>query len=77
MRKASASFKNLFIGSRAMLGRFTFSGGAENARIVSEGAGLGLAITKKILELHGSKIDVHSRLNAGTTLTFELPAYSS
>ena len=44
---------------------------------VSEGAGLGLAITKKILELHGSKIDVHSRLNAGTTLTFELPAYSS
>jgi len=43
----------------------------------SEGAGLGLAITKRILELHGNRIDVHSRLNAGTTLTFELPAHPS
>ena len=43
----------------------------------SEGAGLGLAITKRIVELHGSSIDAHSRLNAGTTLTFQLPAHTS
>lgn len=43
----------------------------------SEGAGLGLAITKKIVELHGIRIDAHSRLNVGTTLIFQLPAYPS
>jgi len=37
-------------------------------------SGLGLAISKKILELHQSIIKVHSRLNSGTTFTFHLPA---
>ena len=36
------------------------------------GAGLGLAISKRILELHGSSIDAHSILNDGTTFTFYL-----
>ncbi len=36
-------------------------------------SGLGLAITKRILELHGSSIDVRSRINAGTTFSFDLP----
>ncbi len=36
------------------------------------GAGLGLAIAKRILELHGSGIDVQSKVNAGTTLSFDL-----
>ena len=37
------------------------------------GAGLGLSIAKRILELHGTTIKAFSRLNAGTTFVFELP----
>lgn len=40
----------------------------------SGGAGLGLAIAKKIVELHGSKLEVESTLNAGTRFSFFLPA---
>ena len=40
----------------------------------SAGAGLGLAIAKRILELHGSTIEAQSILNGGTTFTFHLPA---
>jgi signal transduction histidine kinase len=39
--------------------------------------GLGLAITKKILELHDRSIAVASSLGAGTTFSFELPAHSA
>ena len=38
----------------------------------SIGAGLGLAITKRILELHGSSIEVQSVVNKGTTFSFHL-----
>ncbi len=41
----------------------------------SSHSGLGLAITKKILELHGTSIHVRSDQNSGTTFTFELPVY--
>jgi signal transduction histidine kinase len=40
------------------------------------GCGLGLAITKKILEIHKSTINVESRVNAGTTFCFILDAWS-
>lgn len=43
----------------------------------SDGAGLGLAITKSILELHGCRIEAHSTLNAGTTICFQLHACTS
>jgi signal transduction histidine kinase len=36
-------------------------------------SGLGLAITKKILDLHDRSIEVASALNSGTTITFYLP----
>lgn len=36
-------------------------------------AGLGLAIVRRILELHGSMIQVSSELNQGTTFSFRLP----
>jgi signal transduction histidine kinase len=39
----------------------------------SGGAGLGLAITRRILELHGSEIRVESRPAAGTRFSFALP----
>ncbi|MGD8376940.1 MAG: ATP-binding protein [Acidobacteriota bacterium] len=37
------------------------------------GAGLGLAISKKILDLHGSRIEVRSAAGTGTTFRFQLP----
>lgn len=39
----------------------------------SAGAGLGLAIAKRILEFHGSAIEAQSILKGGTTFTFHLP----
>ncbi len=41
------------------------------------GAGLGLAITKGILELHGSRIRVESELGRGTAFAFDLPVERS
>lgn len=41
----------------------------------SSHSGLGLAVTKKILELHGSSIQVQSIHNSGTTFAFNLPVY--
>jgi two-component system OmpR family sensor kinase len=40
---------------------------------VAGGVGLGLAIAKRILELHGSSITVDSPVHGGTTFTFHLP----
>lgn len=42
-----------------------------------EGAGLGLSITKKIVEAHQGKIEVKSSLGAGAEFTVTLPAGSS
>lgn len=42
---------------------------------LSGSTGLGLAITKGIIELHGSLIEVESGINTGTTFTFLLPLY--
>lgn len=37
------------------------------------GIGLGLALVKKIIEAHGSTVDVSSTVEKGTAITFELP----
>ena len=39
----------------------------------TQGAGLGLAIAKRILQMHGRTIHAESVLNVGTTFTFSLP----
>ncbi|MCI0530301.1 MAG: ATP-binding protein, partial [Nitrospira sp.] len=43
----------------------------------SEGAGLGLAITKRILKLHRSSIEVNSTVGVSTAFIFHLPVYPS
>jgi polar amino acid transport system substrate-binding protein len=39
-----------------------------------EGLGLGLFISRNIVEQHGGQIGVHSRVGEGTTFTVWLPA---
>jgi len=51
--------------------RFYRARDGEEAR--SDSSGLGLAIVKRILDLHDARIEVVSRLNAGTRFEFELP----
>ena len=46
---------------------------ADQSRTGAGNAGLGLAITKAIIEAHGGTIEVASKENAGTTFTVRLP----
>jgi signal transduction histidine kinase len=39
----------------------------------AQGAGLGLAICRRIVELHGSKLQVASELGKGTIFSFQIP----
>lgn len=41
------------------------------------GAGLGLAITRRIIELHGEEVTVQSAVEKGTRFEFHLPTYTT
>jgi two-component system, OmpR family, sensor kinase len=47
--------------------------GDRSRKDLNAGSGLGLIITKRILELHGSDVEVTSMVTSGTTFVFSLP----
>ena len=49
---------------------------AENAHRGNAHAGLGLAIAKRIVELHGARLEVESALGRGAAFSFRLPAHT-
>ena len=50
-----------------------FQQGDRGARSSAEGTGLGLTLSKRIVELHGGRISVASELGKGSTFTFVIP----
>lgn len=50
-----------------------FTKGAVNPHRTVDGWGLGLAITKSLIDLHDGKLDIASKVGKGTTVTVTLP----
>ncbi len=48
-------------------------GEKESAREDAAGSGLGLAVVRRIVELHGERIEEQSPQGSGTTVSFTLP----
>ena len=51
-----------------------FTKGYENSKVVYRGAGIGLFLTKKMVEMLGGSIWVESEINKGSTFYFTIPS---
>jgi CheY-like chemotaxis protein len=49
----------------------------EQINVLSQGVGLGLAITKRLIELHGGTLSIQSELHVGSSFVIRLPLQSS
>jgi two-component system sensor histidine kinase ChiS len=54
--------------------RFSQVDGSSTRR--AGGTGLGLTITKQLIEMHGGQVEVESEEGVGTTFRFTLPVYA-
>jgi signal transduction histidine kinase len=49
---------------------------SQPGREKSKGVGLGLAISRKLVEMHGGRIQVESIFGAGSSFSFTVPAHN-
>lgn len=54
-----------------------FEQGSNAKKLKQSGTGLGLNITKKLVQLHGGTITITSQVGKGTTVIFTLPIYEN
>jgi PAS domain S-box-containing protein len=54
-----------------------FTKSLDNPHVTEQGWGLGLAISKSLVELHGGVMTIESEVGKGTSVSIEIPSHSS